>query len=309
MKIVISITIFCVVLFLYLHVLFHLKKSNDIDVYHLNIPSKEKLDDVADIRQPLTFNSSFIFSKLIEIFDLSNISTQFYMFDVNIGREKQNQVPLDLQKTMDLHKKDEIVSCYNEFFLEQTGLMKEIKRYDAFLRPTGVCSKQYDMIFGSSGMKTPFQYKLFYRNYLLVTSGSIIVKMASPKSISYLHVNKDYENFVFSANIDPWLEYKDKEDKTQEERDFEKIKCLEVTLKKGDILYIPAYWFYSIQILERESVILEFNYRTYFNYLAMLPENMMHYLQNGNTKYKMLQTKEDIERRENENMIENKDNE
>ena len=87
MKIV-PITIFCVVLFLYFHVLFHLKKSNDIDMYHLNIPSKEKLEDVADIRQTLTFNSSFIFSKLIEIFDLSNISSQFYMFDVNIGREK-----------------------------------------------------------------------------------------------------------------------------------------------------------------------------------------------------------------------------
>jgi len=49
---VISIFIFCIVLFLYLHIHFHLKRSNDLEVYEIEQPSKQRLEEVCDIRQP-----------------------------------------------------------------------------------------------------------------------------------------------------------------------------------------------------------------------------------------------------------------
>ena len=52
---VISIFIFCIVLFLYLHIHFHLKRSNDLEVYEIEQPSKQRLEEVCDIRQPTTF--------------------------------------------------------------------------------------------------------------------------------------------------------------------------------------------------------------------------------------------------------------
>ena len=46
---------------------------------------------------------------------------------------------------------------------------------------------------------------------------------------------------------------------------------LDVTLNKGDIIYIPAYWFYSISF-EKISSICSFKYRTFMNSLAISPE-------------------------------------
>ena len=52
---IISIFVFCLVLFLYIHVYFHLKQSNDLEVYEIDQPSKQILEEVCDIRQPTTF--------------------------------------------------------------------------------------------------------------------------------------------------------------------------------------------------------------------------------------------------------------
>ena len=46
MKIIIGLCIFCLVLFIYLHIQFHLKKSNDLEMYEIDQPSKEKLEEI-----------------------------------------------------------------------------------------------------------------------------------------------------------------------------------------------------------------------------------------------------------------------
>ena len=56
MKTLLSVLIFCIVLFIYLHINFHLKVSNDLEVYEIEQPSKEKLEEICDIRQPVIFD-------------------------------------------------------------------------------------------------------------------------------------------------------------------------------------------------------------------------------------------------------------
>ena len=59
MKEVIAVLVFCLVLFIYLHVFFHLKKCDDLEIYEICDPSKEKLEEICDIRQPVvTFFSN-----------------------------------------------------------------------------------------------------------------------------------------------------------------------------------------------------------------------------------------------------------
>ena len=55
MKGLIALLIFCLVLFIYLHVYFHLKTSNDLEVYEIEQPSKDKLEEICDLRQPVIF--------------------------------------------------------------------------------------------------------------------------------------------------------------------------------------------------------------------------------------------------------------
>jgi hypothetical protein len=48
--------IFCSILFLYIHIYFHLKTSDDLEVYEIDKPSKDKLEEICDLRQPVVFN-------------------------------------------------------------------------------------------------------------------------------------------------------------------------------------------------------------------------------------------------------------
>ena len=55
-KIIIGFFIFCLVLFIYLHVQFHLKTSEDLEMYEIDQASKDKLEEICDIRQPVLFD-------------------------------------------------------------------------------------------------------------------------------------------------------------------------------------------------------------------------------------------------------------
>ena len=52
---IIAIFIFCLVLFIYLHINFHLKTSNDLEIYEIDNVSKEKFEELCDIRQHILF--------------------------------------------------------------------------------------------------------------------------------------------------------------------------------------------------------------------------------------------------------------
>ena len=56
MKIIFGFFIFCLVLFIYLHIKFHLKSSSDLEMYEIDQCSKDKLEEICDIRQPVLFD-------------------------------------------------------------------------------------------------------------------------------------------------------------------------------------------------------------------------------------------------------------
>ena len=56
MEIIIGFFIFCIVLFIYLHIQFHLKTSEDLEMYEVDQPSKERLEEIFDVRQPVLFD-------------------------------------------------------------------------------------------------------------------------------------------------------------------------------------------------------------------------------------------------------------
>jgi hypothetical protein len=165
----------------------------------------------------------------------------------------------------------------NQEFLQETGMNKHFQYNDEYLRPSMVSNCFYDVIFGSKNTETPFRYELNYRNYFVVTQGSVKIKMAPPKSTKYLYPINDYEHFEFSSPVNPWSP------QAQYKSEFNKIKCLEFTLKKGKTIFIPAYWWYSFK-LEDDTSISVFQYRTYMNNAAVLPHIFMYTLQNQNIK-------------------------
>lgn len=305
MHIIYIILIFCIVLFLYLHVYFQLKTSNDLEIYEIDYPSKDKLEEICDLKQPILFN--FQNERILESCKRSNILDTYGAFDVKIRNIKQpisdNEsnlyVPLAFSNALRVINEDTEMKFLvenNADFLEETGLLKSYKYNDVFLRPYMVSQCVYDFMIAAEKTQTPFRYELNYRTYLLVTEGSIKVKLAPPKSSKYLYPNNDYENFEFNSPVNPW------EVQSQYKADFDKIKCLDVVMKKGQIIFLPAYWWYSIEF-GKETSVCSFKYKTYMNMVAILPQLVMKVLQTQNVKHNT------VENIKNEPVVDSNDQE
>jgi len=284
MEIIIGFFIFCLVLFIYLHVQFHLKTSEDLEMYEVEQPSKDKLEEICDLRQPVIFD--FDCQKIVESSNKSYISNNYNAFEIKIRNVKETDpnselyIPLPLHAANKLFNEDNNSTYFSENnneFLEETGVIKSLKYNDEFLRPYMVSNCNYDIMMGSANTCTPFRYEINYRNYYLLTEGSAQIKLAPPHSIRYLYPNYDYENFEFRSPVDPWSP------QPKYIADFDKMKCLEFTLTPGKTLYIPAYWWYSIKFNKNTSISC-FNYRTYMNNVAVAPYIGMHALQIQNIK-------------------------
>ena len=299
MENLLAIFIFCVVLFFYLHIYFHLKTSDDLEVYEIYNPSKDKLEEICDLRQPVIFDYASgddgvgLGEDIVEFrrsVDLTAIKQSYGAFDVKVknikdvhvssSQESELYVPLTMASAHQLMKADtssKLISEKNIDFLEETGIVKRFQYSDDFLRPPMVSTCDYDYTFASEGTETQLQYSCCYRNYFMPIQGNVKIILIPPKSTKYLYAKTDYEAFEFVSPVSPWNVqpiYK---------TDYAKIKTLEVELVPGKIIFIPAYWWYSIKYIN-DAVICSFKYRTYMNTVAILPSLFLHFLQKQNVK-------------------------
>ena len=299
----IFIAVFLIVLFLYLHIVFHLKKSNDLEVYDIEMPSKTKLEEICDLRQPVIFD--YKVDGLIQECNIDFIEKNYGAFDIKVRNVKEYDdvcelyLPLTLNTGREIFRKDKeekYLSENNQEFLEETSLIKHMRYNDNFLRPYSVSNCMYDIQFSSNNTKTILKYELNYRNFILVTQGSIKIKLIPPKSSRYLYTIKDYDNFEFLSPVNPWNV------QTQFKADFDKLKTLEVTLTKGQIIFIPAYWWYSIWFQENTSLVC-FKYKTYMNNIAISNHLLVNLLQTQNVKREIAKKKNIVEKKSEEESI------
>lgn len=292
--------VFVIVLFVYIHIYHNVKVSNDLEVYEVESPSKDRLEEICDIRQPALFILDM--EELKQTVNRGAVTERYGAFDVNVrhntgssdsedhpnisssnSTSSQLFVPLALGAANDMLGSDNaggIFSERNGDFLAETGLVNQLRHSDVMLRPHMVSKCSYDWLFGSDGTRTPFRYELDYRTYLTVTEGSVTLKLAPPKNSKYLYVDKDYVNFEFRSRVDPW------EPQAHYKTDFGKVKCLEVVLTPGSVLYIPAYWFYSIEFHSGASL-CKFSYQTYMGSLSVIHYHTLSFLQRNNTRDKL----------------------
>jgi hypothetical protein len=289
------------ILFFYLHIQFHLKTNDDLEIIEIDKRTKELFDEICDFRQPALFDLEDEHYNIVNSMNFKNLLDNYYQFEVKIreslNKDKDNEnknknkefefelfIPLQLHIAYKLFNKDTKSNFYSENnydFLQETGIIKIIKQNDYYLRPPLVSNCFYDILMGSNGSVTPFRYDLNYRNYYTVLQGSVRIKLAPPKSSKYLYVENDYENFEFRSQINPWNV------DNQYENDFNKVKYLEITLLPGKFFYIPAFWFYSFQFNDN-AIIASFQYRTYMNNVAIIPQIVMHALQTNNVERKLI---------------------
>ena len=281
MKLIVGLFIFCVTLFLYLHVTFQLRTSNDLDVYEIDANSKDRLEEICDVRQPVMFEYSN--PTVLRDITLGQLTKRFSAFDVNMRTLSETDddslyspVPMrSATKLFGVDSEKKYFSENNNMFLTDTGGIKSMSYHDEFLRPYMVSNCNYDVLFGSMGVTTPMRYEVNYRNYFYVTEGDIEIRMAPPKNSKYMMEHSDYINYEFRSPINPW--------NVQDEYmlDFDKVKCVDIKATKGKMVYIPAYWWYSIKFGKNTTVAC-FRYRTYMNNISIIPRICMYFFQQQN---------------------------
>lgn len=284
MKYIVGVFLFIIVLFIYVHVCYHLKTSNDLEVYEVDNVSKERLEDICNHRQPILLDSHI--GEIINNCNLQEVKKNYGAFDVNIRNVKETDdktdlfIPFTLEGGFSLFQKDtaqKYCTENNGDFLKETGLVKTYQYNDGFFRPPMVSACVYDFLSGSKDTTTPLRYNLYNRNYFIITEGKATVKLITPDSTKYLYENKDYENYEFRSPVNPWNV------QPTYRADFAKFKTLEITLEPGKILYIPPYWWYSIRY-DTVGSIATLQYNTYLSVISLLPTIAVHKLQLLNVK-------------------------
>jgi len=181
----------------------------------------------------------------------------------------------DLFSVFENDKEDKYITENNEDFISETGIIKYLKYNDLLLRPYFMLNNSYDLLSGSKNTRTPFRYNLYYRNFIYVLDGNVKIKLSPPNSSKYLNQINDYDNYEFRTDIDVW----------NDNEKVDKIKFLEVNLKKNQIIYIPSYWWYSIEY-DTKSLLINYSYDTYMSALSITPNILLYYLQAQNIKIK-----------------------
>jgi hypothetical protein len=286
MKLTINFLIFCVVLFVYIHVYNHIKTSSYLEVYEIENLSKDKFEDINNFKQPLLLNNYTLLNNITVEYLTSNYPT----FDLNLyNKQSDSFLKIKMEEFESIITSDDsnnYISYDNKEFLDETTLEKVLSSNDSFFRPYNICNKSYDIIMGRKNSVSKLKYSINSRNILYLSSGQIEVTLCPPKYYKNLHVKKNYELLDFYSaidinNIQPI--YKN---------DYHKVKFLRVLLNANQVLIIPPYWFYSIKFLEENTIVFFNSYRTFTSSLAIIPDLFIQMLQQNNLKLNMIKNKD-----------------
>jgi len=248
-----------------------------MEVYNvLNIPS-DKLDELCGAKQPfvakngdnpLHGGAGGALDGLVEFsVRTTGAHDQADVPPLTVGRAKAEKL---FSRSGEDGGSVKYYSCGNwvaaRAALSEQGLLSA---RDAFFAPPMTVHSTSDFIVGETGAHTALRYDVAHRTFLYAFDGASTVTLAPPNRAEKLGVIKDYELLEFRSPRDPH---------TIPEKDV-----MRVNLVPGDTLYVPPYWFYSVQLGERTKVHL-FQYYTALNVLSTVNHHALHQLQLNNIK-------------------------
>jgi hypothetical protein len=286
MEFLYAIILFILILIIYSQLMYQLKKGDDMEMYEIDYTNNRELNESANLKQPFLFVFSE-FDSFFKNFSISQLASEYGSFDVNLKEiedyhsnnvSTKSTVALNLGAVNTLMNSDsesKYFSNNNSNFIMETALFKQYKNIDAILQTPMCVSSNYDVLFGSHGATTPLTYHTHERRFIYVIGGKITVKMTPWRSNKYMIVNKDYSNYEFTSPLNVW------DPQEQYKTGFLKMKFLDVIIHPGHVLYIPPFWFYSIQFEKdnRDVIVHEFNYGSIMNVVANSANLSQHFYQ------------------------------
>jgi len=289
------------------------KKSEDLEIYEMDYTTNQNLQETCSVKQPVLFNfktvNPDIFTDLDNSTFLKSASYDIKVRDTDDFKTQPNNsaVPVSLKydsfrRLTAADSRAHFITEGNLEFIEKSGLYSEYEELNPYLKPSLTIQTKYDLLQGSEGAYTPLRYHTDERQYIIISSGKITVKMTPFKSRKYLYPIIDYSTYEFRSPIDAW----NPENNQKYTHDIEKIKYLEFDILEGFTLYIPPYWWYSIKYSSADTIVLGAAYNSIPRVLANSWDIIQYYLQQDNTSTKIARTIQQTIKEEQEEPIKEK---
>jgi hypothetical protein len=282
-------------LFFYIHITAQYKKSEELEIYETDFESNSSLQDICDMRQPFLFEYKKVNEEFFEKINPEKLSEVAGSYDIKIKEitdywketDTVDYVVLPWNSSRNLMSTNSTANYFtenNNDYIEEAGIVGAFSKNDVFLKPNGCGYTKYDIMMGAKGVATPLKYHMGHREFVCVQSGKVMVKMTPWKSKKYLYPVHDFEKYEFWSPVNVW--------KPQPKylHEMDKLRFIEFDMSEGQVLYIPPYWFYSIQYMEADTMVAGFSYYSIMNCLANLPNWARYYLQQLNIEKKAAKT-------------------
>lgn len=264
---------------IYLHLTAETKKNQELIILEsdpkLAITSSMVQTLTAD-KLPIVFHNVPVFSGELRGDVVVKDTQQYYTVDAAIQwlamkyEQAVGLIQSDIEARYFMEECDEAVvntrNTYDRYY-----------KYDRWLKPPMSAYTRYDMWIGGHGLRTPLRFHTHTRFFMLVISGienGVRVKMTPWRSYRWLEPIYDYEHYEYRSPINIWEPQTRKWVEVVED----KVQWVECELFEGDMLYIPAYWWYSIEYgSNREYLnprLAIFTYNNIANLVVNAPANL-----------------------------------
>jgi len=263
MRSIVYITIFLLCIVLYIHIYYHLKVSDEENIFEIDYTDKVNLEEVCNLRQPFT----------MEIENTLNMKSEQLKSRLNIVHQKRQKEEKDTSENDDADKSDKkeenneivtkIYSEHNKELLSDETIQTSIKSFEKTIIPEFTIQNVYDIVVSDENFSTPFVSNFNHRNYLYFSEGNATIQFVSHKHNDKLEHHIDYE-LLQKVSTDVPSRVKG-------------VTIKSINVKAGEFVYIPPRWWYSINFKSR-SLVVKFQYKTLMNVIAHTPMYIYSYI-------------------------------
>jgi len=278
---------------LYFHVQAQYKTSENLEIYETEFVSKKLLQDTCLLLQPMIFTLPI---KGLCLEDIEKVDEIYHVRDVRDFYKNTfltiEPISLKTSSVMGLLKTDTNSSYFSDMN-HDLDMKETVDAFHVYLQPNLTMHTSFDVLFGSRKTQTPLRYHIGSQRFLAAEGNGIRVVMVPWKKTQHLHARKDYQQMEFWSDVN--IEHIS-------------IKKLDFVVLPGHVLFIPPYWWYSIQFLDTTSCVTSITYFTYVNGIAHVKDYVQYYSQQVNsinTFFKPLEQDKELEKeKEKEKEIE-----
>ena len=266
--------IILLILFLIFSTVFLLKKRMELRKYHIaTAPFLSKIEGKKALLRK-SVNYPYFIRNGIKNSDILKLTTNYFKNNfsekmvkiMKVYSKFEDKYPetktVKLGKFIETQPTDYYLKAEDDYqFLQELGLENSI--YELFESEIGKNGIYRSLSFwmGFDQTKTSLHYDTDYYNVLGVIEGEKEVFFIHPKERENIYqMKRSYPGSSWSY-VDLW------DPDYQKYPFFKKVKIMKITLKRGDLLFIPPYWWHAVRN-KGKTVAFTYHYYTFASIFA-----------------------------------------